>query len=487
MESNNNSKKRIFISYSWTNQEHEQRVLDLGTELVDNGIDVVLDKWDLKEGDDADQFMERMVSDPTITKVLIVCDKKYAEKSDKRTGGAGTEAQIISRKVYEQNDENKFVVAAFEINDKTGRPYLPIYYGSRKYIDFTNSSKYAEKFEELVRWIYNKPLYIKPQIGKTPEYILADNKKTLRTSSQYNRVLSLFADLRPNASAALREYLETFAQNLVEFRIFDWNGKQYDDAVIESLDEFLPYRNEWIEVLDCVSKNNPTTQNSDLYHRFFESIHKHTSEKLGVSYPQNCVEENMKFIQQELFLYYIAVLLKFELFKSVYDVLSATYYNDEATSEYYASYSYYDFRHYLYSIEARNERLGLRKYSLHSDIIKDRAENNSIITLKGIQQADFVMYLYYVIHCGNDSRLYQWWPDTLLYCMYQRIPFEIFARAASKKYFERIKIVLGISSKQDILSAIARITEQKVVLPTWGHYSFNINLLANIEKLATKD
>ena len=71
--------------------------------------------------------------------------------------------------------------------------------------------------------------------------------------------------------------------------------------------------------------------------------------------------------------------------------------------------------------------------------------------------------------------------------MYQRIPFEIFARAASKKYFERIKIVLGISSKQDILSAIARITEQKVVLPTWGHYSFNINLLANIEKLATKD
>lgn len=67
---------------------------------------------------------------------------------------------------------------------------------------------------------------------------------------------------------ALREYLETFAQNLVEFRIFDWNGKQYDDAVIESLDEFLPYRNEWIEVLDCVSKNNPTTQNFDLYHRF---------------------------------------------------------------------------------------------------------------------------------------------------------------------------------------------------------------------------
>lgn len=483
----NKEAKKIFISYSWTTTNHEQRVLDIATELVDNGIDVVLDKWDLKEGEDADKFMERMVSDPTITKVLIICDKMYADKSDKRKGGAGTEAQIISRLVYEQNDENKFVVAAFELNNENGKPYLPIYYGSRKYLDFTNESRYVEKFEELVRWIYDKPLYIKPKLGKTPEYILADNKKTLRTNSQHKRVLSFFADLKPNSSGALREYLETYAQNLAEFRILNWVGKQYDDVVIERIDEFLPYRNEWIEVLECVCKNNPTTQHFDLYHRFFESIHKYTSEKLGVSYPQNCVEENMKFILQELFLYYIAVLLKFELFKNVYDVLSATYYNDEATSEYYTSCSYYDFRHYLHSIEVRNERLGLRKYSLQSDILKDRAENNNTIALKSIQQADFVMYLYYVIHCGDDSRVHRWWPDTLLYCMYQRIPFEIFARAESKKYFEKIKIALGINNKQDIMNAITKVEEQKVVFPTWGHYSFSINILANIEKLATKD
>ena len=79
-----------------------QRVLDIATELVESGIDVILDKWNLKEGDDADVFMEQMIADPTIQKVLIICDKMYSEKSDKRKGGAGTEAQIISRKVYEQ-------------------------------------------------------------------------------------------------------------------------------------------------------------------------------------------------------------------------------------------------------------------------------------------------------------------------------------------------------------------------------------------------
>ena len=75
---------RIFISYSWSSPEQEQRVLDIATELVECGIDVVLDKWNLKEGDDADAFMEQMVSDPSIEKVLIVCDKMYSEKSDKR-------------------------------------------------------------------------------------------------------------------------------------------------------------------------------------------------------------------------------------------------------------------------------------------------------------------------------------------------------------------------------------------------------------------
>lgn len=49
---------KVFISYSWTTPEHEQRVLDIATELVESGIDTILDKWDLKEGDDADVFME---------------------------------------------------------------------------------------------------------------------------------------------------------------------------------------------------------------------------------------------------------------------------------------------------------------------------------------------------------------------------------------------------------------------------------------------
>jgi hypothetical protein len=53
---------KVFISYSWTTPEHEEWVVDLATRLMHNGVSVVLDKWDLKEGQDVYAFMESMVT-----------------------------------------------------------------------------------------------------------------------------------------------------------------------------------------------------------------------------------------------------------------------------------------------------------------------------------------------------------------------------------------------------------------------------------------
>jgi len=143
-------KPKLFISYSWSTPDHEQWVLDLATELCEAGVDVILDKWDLKEGQDAITFMEQMVTAPDIKKVAIICDKLYAEKSNIRSGGVGTETQIISREVYENQSQVKFVAVISE-KDEDGNPFLPVYYKSRIYIDLSDSSTYAENFERLVR------------------------------------------------------------------------------------------------------------------------------------------------------------------------------------------------------------------------------------------------------------------------------------------------------------------------------------------------
>ena len=97
---------KVFISYSWSS---DRLVLELAQRLISHGVDVVLDKWELKEGRDKYAFMERCVNDPDITKVLIICDRVYAQKANNRTGGVGDETVIISGEIYgKRNRKNLF-------------------------------------------------------------------------------------------------------------------------------------------------------------------------------------------------------------------------------------------------------------------------------------------------------------------------------------------------------------------------------------------
>ena len=204
---------KLFISYSWSSPEHEAWVVSLATELRESGVDVILDKWDLKEGHDAFAFMEKMVTDPEIKKVAIICDKVYSEKANDRKGGVGTETQIISPEVYQKEDQNKFVAIVAEKNDD-GQAYLPAYYKSRIYIDLSESDLYSTNFEQLLRWIFDKPLFVKPKIGKKPTFLSDENPILLGTTSKYKRALEAVRNNREYSKGAIAEYFETLVLNL---------------------------------------------------------------------------------------------------------------------------------------------------------------------------------------------------------------------------------------------------------------------------------
>ena len=102
-------KYKVFISYSW-GENRQTWVVELAYRLMtEYGVDVVLDVWDLKEGQDKDVFMERMVNDDDVQYVLIVCDKNYQMKADSRSGGVGIETQIITPNMYGKVKETKFI------------------------------------------------------------------------------------------------------------------------------------------------------------------------------------------------------------------------------------------------------------------------------------------------------------------------------------------------------------------------------------------
>ena len=60
-------KQKVFISYSWSSPEHEEWVINIAERLMSDGIEVIIDKWDLKEGHDMFDFMESMVKSPKVT------------------------------------------------------------------------------------------------------------------------------------------------------------------------------------------------------------------------------------------------------------------------------------------------------------------------------------------------------------------------------------------------------------------------------------
>lgn len=73
---------KVFISYSWHPEENKIRVEQLARRLMSDGVDVTIDVWSLKDGQDKYVFMEKMVTDTEINKVLIICNQDYAEKAD---------------------------------------------------------------------------------------------------------------------------------------------------------------------------------------------------------------------------------------------------------------------------------------------------------------------------------------------------------------------------------------------------------------------
>ena len=127
---------QVFISYSWSSEEYKQRVRDLAVRLMHDGILVKLDIWDLKDGQDKYVYMEQCVTDDNIDKVLILSDRIYAEKADKRKGGVGDETTIISPEIYGHAGQQKFIPVVME-RDELGAAYLPAYLKSRMYKDLS--------------------------------------------------------------------------------------------------------------------------------------------------------------------------------------------------------------------------------------------------------------------------------------------------------------------------------------------------------------
>ena len=155
--------KSVFISYSHDNDIHKEWVLLLAKHLRLHGVDAIIDQWNLRLGDDLPFFMEHGITDSEL--VICVCSEKYVEKANSVLGGVGYEKMILAQSLV-KNSKLEYIIPIIR-NNKTP-PNIPVFIGSKSYLDFTCDNLYYEKYRELLERIYDQDIHKKPPLGQNP-------------------------------------------------------------------------------------------------------------------------------------------------------------------------------------------------------------------------------------------------------------------------------------------------------------------------------
>lgn len=153
----------VFISYSHDSPEHKKWVSELARYLMDNGVKVILDQWELGLGDDVPKFMEKSVK--IADRVLMICSETYVTKANEGSGGVGYEAMIVTGEIIRDLGTSKFIPVVRQGN---GEIVLPDSVSTRFYVDFSERQDFIQSLETLLRELHKAPALPKPSLGKNP-------------------------------------------------------------------------------------------------------------------------------------------------------------------------------------------------------------------------------------------------------------------------------------------------------------------------------
>lgn len=138
------SNPKTFVSYSWDNDFHKEWVLQLATDLRNDGVETILDQWHAVPGDQLPAFMEREIRENDY--VIIVCTPNYKLKSDGRKGGVGYEGDIMTAEVHTQGNHRKFIPI---LAQGTWEKSAPSWLKGKYFVDLSDPDKKIKNYSDL--------------------------------------------------------------------------------------------------------------------------------------------------------------------------------------------------------------------------------------------------------------------------------------------------------------------------------------------------
>ena len=454
-------------------------MINLASRLREDGVDVILDKWDLKQGHDANQFMESMVTDPSVSKVMMICDRLYVEKANSRAGGVGIESQIISPELYGKGAQDKYA-ALMTDEDENGSAHVPIFYKRRIFVDFRSADKFEEKYEELLRWLVDKPQHVKPKLGTVPDSIIQAIPVATATQSRARRSEDAIRQGSTSAAGLIREYGDALYEELKSFAPKEADGEPFDETVIIAVASMRPYLRQFTELVATVVRFSDDLRNWERVLGVLEQLGTLMFRDPELSSWHSHQFDPYKILAHDAFLATIALALEEERFELVEAAIKKAYLiKDRNGAAGPATSNFTAFNQYIESLEYRKQRLKLNRISLEADLMKQAHPNGSTPSFAALMQADFILYTGVLKNQESSS----WYPFSLLYATNRFSPFPIFARSESATYFKRLAPMLGIADVEAFKQRVKALNENNKSARMFGHHGLPVSYLANVEHL----
>jgi TIR domain len=426
---------RVFISYAWTNQEYREWVIQLGERLKSSGVNVLLDAWALSPGADVPYFMEQSVSDASVTHVLLLCNADYARKANERQGGVGTETMILSPEVYDKHKNKRYIPVITQRSAED--QFIPTFLQHKHYVDLSAEASFEAGYEQLLRHLFNKPLYVEPPLGTPPSYI------TL--APLVARCRAIIDGQRGNLNLAVTDFANRYAQEVAALQINEVK-QPLDEQVYERVQQGLPLQKAYAELVSLLCMANDTALPRGLMVGVLQSVYDACHFNVGGGGYRGQLEP-AEFLFNETLTNLTAILLRHSRFQELNELVQERllHLNERSPrSLLNVSFSLDHLR------EHRKERLKVE--GVVEKMLKERA--GGPVSFSEFQQADFVLYALSGIYKG-------WWaPRTLAY-VDEYTTFPLFLKAGSPSLRAKLPALFGASNESDLSKRLVQLVQNK--------------------------
>lgn len=265
------------------------------------------------------------------------------------------------------------------------------------------------------------------------------------------QVISAIESNSRNQAYLSREFMNWMVNQLANLAPDFASGGEADELLVNSLEKTKSLVLEFALIAEAVAINNAAEAAEALY-RGFEHILVHYHPPFGFSgsfYERDF--DFYRFMGHELFVTLFSFLIRESRFNLIGDLLSNEFYVANLPNGIPGLVPFGYIASYVRLFDYRNDRLKLRRLSIHADLLNERHTQGDLGKVTPMQEfieADYFLFIRSELAEGSADSRYSWIPWSTLY-LGQRIP-RFLTNAYSKKFAQQLIVSLNVPNVETL-------------------------------------